>query len=556
MTVNAVFVDIREIVGAATLPSPMGRAAHLIAQQDWPAAEKLIRLVRELLAAARGKFEVWDDRHALSRLIEEQTASFGQVDRDRIRALLGKSVERAYVPLIHRPTDFDVEMVAPHAAALVDSLRRQMNVIASATAPALQLLVALQMRPVRAGDGGDRLFELADEGGDDRVTEYNRTLDRALEALTHDDWRGVTEPGTRATELPGQGRFNLEETDDLESLVSVVGQRLADLVVDVRRDLQRDFVANVVRPPMPAPFVVDLTPPFVASTEQLQVERVAGVGFRQGEELKVAALRCGIPEQWYVADDSAYQLIPERVDLLIDVLRRSAREAAAVDAQILVLPEVFIPASAIDEVQALAADLGITVVGGMEMHRDRGGIVNRALVALPNSCYEQRKQRPSVYEVRSNEFSSDGVLRVFGEPGAAGSFAVMVCSDYLELDLVGAIDRVGLLLVCSRNPNPAVFTHLAAADSYRRYAHVVISNAHPGGAGVAATGEGTVAVGPLRDDPFIQEALRKPLGLESEFSPNEPPSLSVYRLGLDAIAHRRNRRPDHGYLSPSHHSTR
>ncbi len=557
MTVNAVFVDIREVVGASTLPSPLGQAARAYQAGDWHQAAKPIRVVRELLGIGKAKLATWDERQRLSGLIDETIETFAQVDRDRIRALLGLNLDRTRgVPLALRPTDYDPSVTAPYAEDLLGTLRRGVDSLDAISGLAMHLGTSLQLGALKGKDSASQLFELPELEEDRQRVE--RSLLSVRSILTGDVWRGTPVPDSSRISLPGHGEFDLDEQVDRRDLVAIIASRLARTGDDVRADLKIHFSSNSARAPMPAPFVIDLAPPITANELNLATDRVDAGGGHVGGSIRVAALRCGIAEDWYEADNSAYQIVPAKVDILVQLLRQSIREAAANNASMLVLPEVFMPAAAIEIAKQLADEHSMVVVGGVEMHREPHGIVNHALVILPGGVHEQRKQRPSVYEVRQNEFASDGTVRIFaGTP--AGVFAVAICSDYLEHDLLHTLEseeHLDLVVVCSRNPNPDVFRYLAASDAYRHYTHVVIANACPATGGVPANGDGTLAASPLRDSPFVEPAQEVELGMRAEFEPSDPPSLSVFELSFDAIAHRKNNRPDRGFLSPSYFARR
>ena len=557
MTVNAVFVDVREIVGASKLPSPLGQAARAYEAGDWEKADKPLRVVRELLSIGKHKLVTWERRQSLSELIAESIETFGQVDRDRIRALLGLNLERTRgVPLALRPTDYDPCLTAPHAEDMRRTLSRHIESLDAISGLALNLGISCQLGTYSVHNTKNQLFERPDQENDRH--QLKRSLDVVQSILAADDWRGTPVPNSRRVELPDHGEFDLDKQADRRELTTIVGQRMTRTGNDVRSDLQLHFSPNTARPPMPAPFVIDLIPPVMEDELNLIVDRVDGGGGHASGSIRVAALRCGIAEDWYEADNSAYQFVSSKVDLLVQLLRQSIREAAANGANMLVLPEVFMPAAAVEVAERLAEEHSMVVVGGVEMHRDRHGVVNHALVILPEGAHEQLKQRPSVYEVRQNEFAGDGKVRIFAGT-SVGVFAVAICSDYLEHDLLHTLEseeHLDLLVVCSRNPNPGVFRHLAASDAYRHYAHVVVANAHPGSSDRLPSGEGTLAASPIRQNPFVDPVLEIRLGGEDDFEPSGPPSLAIFELSLDAIAHRKNNRPDRGYLSPSHFARR
>jgi predicted amidohydrolase len=146
---------------------------------------------------------------------------------------------------------------------------------------------------------------------------------------------------------------------------------------------------------------------------------------------------------------------------------------------VLVLPELFLPASCADEVGQYARDRKTALIAGVEYLESIEGPINQALISLPHLFVNvmQVKTRSSPDEVRF-AYESSGVYILGGTD--IGSFAVVVCSDFREFDLLAAIANapflIDTLFVCSYNSKPELFESFAISDAARLYCHVVIGN--------------------------------------------------------------------------------
>lgn len=328
----------------------------------------------------------------------------------------------------------------------------------------------------------------------------------------------------------------------------------------VRVKLAKQFEANVATPPLPAPYVIDLTVQEQPSAKRARdftiVTHIAHAD--QGPDTaRIALLDCPMPE-------TAYSHL--RTELYVyDRERGSGADAAeftalaAVDAaheqgaQLLVMPEVFLPRGSIDDVVERARTYEMGVIAGAEYpHQPLGGAINEAIIALPElgEPLLQRKQAPSVYEARRAHFEHDDLLHVFRRT-PFGTLAVVICSDCLEFDHVWSVANqphaLDLLIVCSRNPRPEVLNRLAVADAVRLHAYVAIANADPRSPLPEGATAGTIVAQPNATEPLLTlDEFPLPA------APDDGPAARLMVAELDVAALRRRdlERTGNGPLLP------
>jgi hypothetical protein len=200
----------------------------------------------------------------------------------------------------------------------------------------------------------------------------------------------------------------------------------------------------------------------------------------------------------------------------------------------------------------------VAVVGGVEASAEEDDrTVNEAVIFFPDRVRVfQRKQKPSVFELKTSLFASDGLFQLMRDT-PLGTLAVVVCSDYLEADIVSqlcvdAVTAVDTLIVCSRNPRPELFETLALADAARLYAQVLIVNTLPLWSKEGpASGGGFLAL-PRSRDP---ESEPEHVSLASRIPGAAPPELLVWTLDQKGLRARDHRRGAKGWLPPSHFVT-
>jgi hypothetical protein len=143
----------------------------------------------------------------------------------------------------------------------------------------------------------------------------------------------------------------------------------------------------------------------------------------------------------------------------------------------------------------------------------------------------QNKQLSSGYEGDLRDGDGPRVYR----GTMMGNFAVVVCSDFVENDVIQPIVNstrdLDLIIVVSCNPYPRLFEAMAVAEAARAYCHVVVVNnfmdrKEP----EKATAEGTVACSPLRNDEDRQRSPVRRLPIGRPAIGGEPAEIGILEL--------------------------
>jgi hypothetical protein len=543
MTVNAAFTDLRDAVGAKTLPDPLSKALFELRRQGWQNAERALDEASMALRQVDIKLRVWEDREQLIAELEEQAAALGELrDRQRMQRLIDShrnlsssdhhDADGRFVAL-SSAADEDAELLLKDIRKMRTKLAAVVNVaraIGKASAPAATLTL-LDMPPATENPDWERLCEClnsptATDGSD------ARTAAQILSIPAPDpQW-----PGPVAA-----AHFMASALGNCEQLVGVIQDALA----------QR-FRPNLSRPPMPAPYVIDLTRmyrPASGRVRDFRQELHRGQTDPAPEHSRLALLRCGVPEASYSSDTCVRYRREERNDVsrIRDIAAAAVTAAVEKKAAFLAMPECFLPEEVAVEILELAEDAGIGLIAGVEYEREQ--MINKVVIEIPGvaGALDQRKQAPSKYEA---PMVGDHVLRKFLDT-ELGVLGVVVCSDYLELDILWAMavrePRLDTLIVCSRDHNAGLFSNVAAADALRLHAHVAIVNAFVPENG-PASGKGTAVFAPRREDPELTPTEFVPLDVEG-WDEIDPPDVAFWDLPVAALAQRDTHDTIRGYAA-------
>ena len=551
MTTNAVFLDLKRALGAGDYPDSISTALYEIGRGRAEATIENLDKAAEYLAYARGKLRAWGDRTELYEQLSESVERLGGISSARVKSLLQEQRETAPAPEAVEHIKYLV-LSDREEPSCMESLRRLTTV-----ADALEAIhvVAKEVALMQASEQGS-LFnqEVGEDEPPKRLTEL---LAAELSAWELEEGGGTTIRFGDDSSL--EADLSLLDPEAWRALVghlcAVCRKRLVGA-----QELLVDFRANSARPPMPEPYIVDLTPKHYAGTAktyEVEVTRVPG-GVTPNHA-KVALLKWGIPGDAFNLTEMCRFERPGHVGAAGDVIRAAVAGAAENDAAFLIMPEVCVPEEMVDTLGRQAEEFGVGIIAGREHWAQHDGrTVNEALIHVPRLAnpIRQRKQEPSAAEHREERFAADRVLRVIGGT-ALGRMLVVVCSDYLEHDVVTRAwldQHIDTLVVCARNPNPAVFERLAMADAIREYCNVIVVNSFPGDdAGAPPSGAGTVVAVPRRDEPLL-ELDEQPL--EVEWAQTPKPSLAIAELDMKAVFSRSLNRSDRGYLRPSRFAAR
>ena len=544
MTVNAAFTDLRDAVGARMLPDPISRAIFELRRESWNAADSPLAEAAMALSQVDVKLDVWTNREALLEELRSSAQSLTELrDRQRMMRLLEAHAGVASTDY-HDADGRYVALNTEEHDGTGPLLReiRQLRTKMGAVIAACRAVRSYSTPEIRS------LWDVATD--DDNERPEWATL---MTQLDSSGWSGDSDTRSPSEVLklpmpdrtwPGGEAAEQFRTCVLDACASVV-----DVVQDA---LGKSFRPNISRPPMPAPYIIDLTRMRRVATgrvRRFKKDLHRGQTSPAPETAKLALLTCGIPAASYSSADIARYVRDGRNDTqrVNEIAKAALQAAAKSDAAFLALPECFLPEETVDEFLVEGEERGIGLVAGVEYKRDQ--MINNVVISLPGmaGAVYQQKQSPSRYEV---PVTADGLVRKFLDT-KLGVLGVVVCSDLLELDYIWALaasePRVDTVIVCSRNPHPELFGSLAAADAIRLHAHVAVVNAYTPDQGLAS-GNGTAVFAPQRAGTALKPSQTIPLAVD-DWNEIEPPELALWDLPVGALALRDTHDTMHGYIA-------
>lgn len=573
LTVNAVYVDlidaacasgelglVRESVQRAVRPGIQNPEGNLMS--TWRGRQRELRNRVAYAIEARTKREVWDRRRELDADLEGAIARCDMLQRDRLLAALarhrdgqapdGGQIDGSYLAL----SDVEVATAGGKLAEL-DDLQ---PIVHDLVILGLHLIDSLE--PAPSGEAAAQQTLSGMESGDPRAERVAQAWKAARQVIRkRHEQLGLEVDGDLAA-TPGLGvDLGADELPEAGVVFGLI-DRCADAIDGIYNEIASMFRPNAGKAPLPGPFVIDVLEHeqiSAARERSFSVERAHGTVNPAPNQARVALLHCATPTRGFVGTSANKRYVSTGANADVapwaaDVARGAVRAAAQAGATALVMPEVFLPETVVSEIHDLVRETKLTVVSGVEYRTTPDGLPqNRAVVLLPGIQQPiwQLKQHPSVYETGPEQFHSDERLVVVGST-PLGVLGVVICSDYLEADLLWALarvpERLDTLVVCARNPQPQAFERLAAADAERLYAHVVIANAYE--KGQETSGRGSVVMAPLRASseaaagtlpmPYIDAMDR--INLDLDPLDGQSPFLAIHELDLAKIRSRDNQR--------------
>lgn len=551
MTTNAAFLDLRRALGAGDYPDSISAALFELRRGRGAEAKSQLARAGEYLTYARQKLKVWGERELLLGQLEASIDELGGLARERLREMLRE--QRRTVAGFEDPEQIKYLVLSTRDEAVCAEKCRVLRQVAGGLS-ALKDVIR-EVSSLRGEAQGSLLEPDLEETKPPKALVTSLLADPAGWRLQLNDMEAQF--GEGATSV-----FDLGGENSAERWLAFLGH-LTEAALYRLQELQGalvdDFQANVAKAPMPEPYVIDLTiDPYSGAPEDYEV-KVHGAGrAAPANETTVALLKWPIPASAYNNTD----LCRFRDDLREEagnVVIAGVKQAAAEGAEFVILPELSLPGDSADEIERLSDELGVGVIAGREHRAQEDGLlVNEALIHVPEipGRIEQVKQQPSADEPLGERFLIKRCLNVI-RGTALGTIMVVVCSDYLEHDIVsrprleGHIDTI---VVCSRNGNPDVFERLAIADAIREYCNVIVVNAYPGDEDREnpPSASGTVIAVPKREAPLLVLDDR-PLRTNQPLAANA--ELAFATIDMKAIYSRIHARSDHGYLRPSRYAS-
>lgn len=539
LTINALFRDLVEVLGHGAHPSLLSSALFLLKQGQFDRAHEPLDEAAAALSIFTEKRTVWEDRHALKATLDSTLAE--KVDalvRDRV-VQLTRNVRTSDGghSTTWDPRFYEFSQTEPatlsESLAMLDQTARVLTAITSVA----RAIAALPVEDLLFGSEIEaqwpRLRRL--------LVQHAAALALVLVPATGD--------GTEAITWNLDGHI-IEFPDIPESgaagIPPGVAPLLAHLDAQLRAEYERlriTFRPNIGQPPLPPPFLIDLSEP---QSREIWWPAPEAERHQFGREIpptvRVALPLIGIPLAYFNTTQDRYrdQFRPE-----IERLARTAIQAAGNrGADVVVFPECFLPRSSAQELADLAASLNVTLIGGLEGHLDGdASLQNEALIRFPDHArlFLQSKQMESVYEPK---LRVTGGVRIF-QGTRIGTFAVVVCSDALEWGVLSALASaptdLHLTFICAMNPHPELFKCLAIADAARLYCHVVIANNRTNPRQPSeASGEGTLVCSPRRDSCPIPSVPKFALGLPS--IGGTAPEMVIHEVSVGSLLTSRRQR--------------
>lgn len=225
------------------------------------------------------------------------------------------------------------------------------------------------------------------------------------------------------------------------------------------------------------------------------------------EWLRVGIIQTGIhPAAWA----NGVKMSPEEEEAAIAEIRTLASAFQGPEAaDVILLPELAVPRGWERELRRLADQLRAVIVAGVDYRRMRDGVRNEAVVIIPANWGAERIGRSTVVRRIAKTYAAEGErlelkkagLELVKEPsvwifdgGRFGSFGVVICYDFLDLDRAAMYrKRIQHLFVLSFNRDATSFAHMAEAVARTVFTNVVVCNCgHYGG---------SLAVSPYREPP-------------------------------------------------------
>ena len=493
LTVNAIFVDLAAFLGRGINPPLFSSVIWHMKNREWDKASIYLygkykqsdgNSIKPLLVAIDEKLDVWDSREKLDTLLREAISKVEKlVVRKELDVILFGDVKTSCSsPIAHEwdqkyyrldsRTDIEIGEELEFLRKIAAKLKAAYSVVSTAYSyGSLQVAWvsnnSLNMK-VNLPDNWAELVSVVKKNAD----YFN--ISTNSDANTYLFWVG--DDGQTV-------KFPQEEPKDLDYVFDALLSKITSEVNEIAAELGKRFKPNLGIPPLPKPYKIDLRPETLKA-ELSRKELVLDGSFRGSgydDIATIALVGCDIPESYYseywFANDECRQHV-------FQVSKNAIESAHSHGAKALIMPEYFLPrGQQIKDLQSLALKRNIILIGGLEgCCSSNGMLINEAIIYLPerkDKEYVQEKQWNSIYEP---VIKGNGIVRVFRDT-PIGNFAVIVCSDYLEVPMINAIAGfTGILhnvFVITRNPRHELFCQMALADSYRLYTHVVIVNSYP-----------------------------------------------------------------------------
>ena len=483
LTVNAIFADVKTLLERqGQNPSPLAqlRSSNVLASlKSFDKVEKVVVVAQR---AALEKLEVWRRSAEIHPLIFQaiEECNLRTSEKDALSELLTTTATVLGGDPVENPVFIELNPV--HLSSLDVHLRVLKDVLDYSGS---LLALTRSVRKLGLANVPDLL------GQEASVETWNEFfLDLAKVAVQLGGTSGTQE----VTFVYKDKQIILsKDQPDHSSLLNLL-QSLEQKEKSYCAEILEQFPRNVAKRAMPSIF------PMILPFEQAVAgnKSSSGVSTRtidlscgQMRDFSVGCPNFGMPLDWYEKDKRSFTAEGRRLArrLLTELLQHMRAERRC---ELLLLPEYFVPAEMCESISTFCREQNVIAVYGLEARnstRKPGAIQNHAIVDF--SCIfdklppdlrsnqgriEVSKCFPSKFEPKLDSPRNATVIR----QTPVGSFAVVICSDLMEHNVVKAIHDcptpLSAVFVLAMNPSPGIFAPLAQADATRLHCPVLVSS--------------------------------------------------------------------------------
>jgi len=340
------------------------------------------------------------------------------------------------------------------------------------------------------------------------------------------------------------------EPTDIITFLEVFAKHLQEGIEREYTSIAKSFKPNIGRPRLPSVFMIDLSVPVPPRPDNKITVVASPVSLSQPalEQLTIAIAQPPISPSTISTTTIQYREEHQR-QLALDWALLAVK-AAAVEANLLIFSELFMPECALDPIRKAAQEAKLGVICGVEGNWMDETYSNFANIIIPGlgQDYRQFKKYPSNYEPEN--FQTKGGQQCFLR-SSIGSFSVVLCSDFREFDVIAAIESqpfLDYLIICCCNPYSELWKQIAISDAARLHCFVVVSNWSEG-RDEWGYGKDSICVAPTRDIQNLSDQPRFRKVVLTKGSETLSGSLLLHNLDISAL-YRDREKPKSGYLSP------
>lgn len=547
LTINAIFQDVKEAFSPTKRSGPILDSIiyHIREKQYREARREIDKLKRSILPAISSKNAVWKQRSELMDHLNLYLGKVNLAERERLKKVLFEvKVGQTGADFPWSPAYLELETTDYHYLIPFWETLRQAEDFLRAYVKIIEVVLELQVLNEADTLPFENELQISWQSLLTAISESGESLFFQV-FDTGNDKLSVSPP------LPS-GRFYLDKKLAAGSFVPIIIAPLLDamyeMIVYEETLLVGTFKPVPTTSALPAPYVTDLRPKETGTFGALQVPiSVRDFGLSRQTSLKIIVVGGYADSSFYRHREVDFDPISGGVKIFAGLSFEALEMAKAEGAQLLVLPEAFIPRKFENELCDKARELGISLIGGVEPGKtSAGGYENYAVFQDAHRRHPARQYKNFSSSEEPEMITSRGGQQLYKQ-SSVGNIAILVCSDLQQTPPITALTNciypVELLVVTSATKFPELQRAMAVADSARLHSYVVLANSKPinGSVGEKTIGQTCVVRPGKTQAEWTVRPTGTPLHLTSQS--NETSTLgriyfeaTVYEINLSSLA--------------------